>query len=207
MQQSPRLLIDYIYIPCVCGCLCVCRCVWVCIASRCNQYDMTPMQHNANQFSSNRPQTCKPPLEGVCLYASPSPSVLRPVIRSVCFCCSWAASHFVVRGAVVRWRPGDGCTNNGQVIIAWRCKGSHKVSPLMMGVVVRVLMMRRGRRCHSRGRCCCCMLVLLMAAVRLEFRAWYAQLFDLGQIGLHAEVVRKQLPLSTLRTRLSWPAC
>lgn len=30
------------------------------------------------------------------------------------------------------------------------------------------------------------MLVLLMAAIRLEFRAWNAQLFDLGQIGFHA---------------------
>jgi len=107
--------------------------------------------------------------------------------------------HFVVRGTVLRCRPGDGSTNNGQVIITGRRKGPHKVSPLMMGVVMMIIllmlmmmMMMRGRRCqcrgYSRSRCCrcCCMLVLLVAAVGLEFRAWYTQLFDLGQIGFHA---------------------
>jgi len=107
-------------------------------------------------------------------------------------CTSWC-SHFVVRGTVLRCRPGNGCTNNRQVIITWRRKGTHKVSPLMM-MIMMLIMMIWGRRCHSRGSCCrrcrcrcccCCMLVLLMAAVRLEFRAWYAQLFDLGQIGFH----------------------
>lgn len=175
-------------------CVGVWVCVCVCVANRCNQYDMTPMQYNANQFSSNRPQTCTPsPREGaslgICTYTYCS------LCLSGCSSGRLWCSHFVVRGAaVVHWRPGDGCTNNGQVIIAWRCKGSHKVSPLMMGVVVwvrvRVLVRMVWRvRCHSRGcHCRRCMLVLLMAAVRLEFRAWYAQLFDLGQIGLHAEV-------------------
>lgn len=123
----------------------------------------------------------------------PSVYVRTRTACSLCLSGCSSGSHFVVRGAaVVHWRPGDGCTNNGQVIIAWRCKGSHKVSPLMMGVVVRVWVLVRmvwRVRCHSRGcHCRRCMLVLLMAAVRLEFRAWYAQLFDLGQIGLHAEV-------------------
>lgn len=182
MQQSP-LTLDRLYLYSMFGCVSVC----VSVANRCNQYDMTPMQYNANQFSSNRPQTCTPsPREGASLC-----SLCLSGCSSDHHCCS----HFVVRGAaVVHGRPGDGCTNNGQVIIAWRCKGSHKVSPLMMGVVVRVWVRVLVRmvwrvRCHSRGcHCRRCMLVLLMAAVRLEFRAWYAQLFDLGQIGLHAEV-------------------
>lgn len=86
--------------------------------------------------------------------------------------------HCVVRGAVP--------THNWQMIVAWRRKGAHKVSPLMVGVVRMMGLMMRGR-CHScRGS----LLVLLMAAIGLEFRAWYAQLFDLGQIGLHVAVHR-----------------
>lgn len=98
---------------------------------------------------------------------SPRPSLLHSL-------------HCIVRGAVP--------THNWQMIVAWRRKGAHKVSPLMVGVVRMMGLMMRGlwhRRCRGR------LLVLLMAAIGLEFRAWYAQLFDLGQIGLHVVAVHR----------------
>jgi len=69
------------------------------------------------------------------------------------------------------------------MVIAGRRKGSHKVSPLAV-VQGRGRLNGRGRGGGHR------MVVLLMATVRLEFRAWYAQLFDLRQIGFHVVASR-----------------
>lgn len=85
-----------------------------------------------------------------------------------------SSSHLVVHGGALG--------HHGQMVIAWRRKGSHKVSPL-------TVVQGRGRLDGRGSDGCHRMMVLLMATVGLKFRAWYAQLFDLRQIGLH--VVRR----------------